>query len=69
MFRGQASSLSTHALTELHTAIARALDVDDSLPDGQKQYGVREYRDWRQQADAYEAELSVRGAPFTPIEW
>src|SRR6266478_9720335 len=52
--------LSTNGLKLLYTTIASALAEDDALPANAKKYGVREYPDWRQQADAIEAELVSR---------
>jgi hypothetical protein len=61
--------LSTNGLRLLHRTIAEALAEDDKQPDGAKPYGVREYPDWRQQADAFEAELTARSEAFEPIAW
>jgi hypothetical protein len=61
--------LSTNGLTLLHTTIAKALAEDDALPANAKKYGVREYPDWRQQADAIEHELANRQEAYTPIAW
>lgn len=61
--------LSTNGLKLLHTTIARALAEDDALPANAKMYGVREYPDWRQQANAIEAELASRKEVHTPIAW
>jgi hypothetical protein len=61
--------LSTNGLKLLHTTIAKALDEDDALPPDAKKYGVREYPDWRQQADAIEAELTSRGESVALIAW
>lgn len=61
--------LSTNGLRLLHRAIAEALAEDDRQPDGAKTYGVREFPDWRQQADAFEAELTARGEVFVPVVW
>jgi len=61
--------LSTNGLKLLHTTIAKALAEDDALPTNAKTYGVREYPDWRQQADAIEAELAGRKEAYAPIAW
>jgi hypothetical protein len=61
--------LSTNGLKLLHTTIAKALDEDDVLPPNAKKYGVRKYPDWRQQADAIEAELTSRGERVVPVAW
>ena len=61
--------LTTQSLLDLHGLIRHALEEDDRNPETEKKYGVRIYPDWRKQADAIEAELSVRKVPFTPIPW
>lgn len=61
--------LSTNGLRLLHRTIAEALAEDDRQPSGAKTYGVREYPDWRQQADEIEAELTARGEDFVSILW
>jgi hypothetical protein len=61
--------LSTNGLTLLHTTIAKSLAEDDALPASAKKYGVREYPDWRQQADAIEQELANRKQTYAPIAW
>jgi hypothetical protein len=59
--------LSTNGLTLLHTTIAKALAEDDALPANAKKYGVREYPDWQQQADAIEQELTNRREAYALI--
>jgi hypothetical protein len=61
--------LSTNGLVLLHTTIAKALAEDDALPANAKKYGVREYPDWREQADAIEQELATRKEAYAPIRW
>lgn len=61
--------LSTNGLKLLHSTIAAALAEDDALPKSAKKYGVREYPDWRRQADDFEAELTNRNERFAPIAW
>jgi len=63
------NGLSTNGLNLLHTTIATALAEDDALPKDGKRYGVREYPDWRRQADDIEAELASRQQRFEPIGW
>lgn len=63
------SLLTTNSLRALHQAIHRAMAHDDALPLGQKLYLVREYPDWRAQADQIESELSTRRAPYWPLAW
>jgi hypothetical protein len=53
----------------LHGTIAAALAEDDALPKNTKKYDVREYPDWRRQADEFEAELKSRNESFVPIVW
>jgi len=60
--------LSDELLRALHRLIHEALS-DDASPDGAKSYGVREYPDWKRDADAFEAEMTKRGIPFDPIDW
>lgn len=61
--------LSTNGLKLLHTTIATALAEDDALPAHAKKYGVREYPEWRQQANAIEAELTSRNESSATIAW
>ena len=61
--------LSTSALLDLHRAIQQALTEDDQLPDGEKKYGVREFGDFRQEADEIEQQLRARGREFAAIAW
>jgi hypothetical protein len=61
--------LSDQSLKDLHVLIAEKLAEDDKLPSGKKVCGVREYPDWRRQADAFEGEMRKRKIPFTPIKW
>ncbi|BAV53025.1 Uncharacterized protein MLTONO_p0555 (plasmid) [Mesorhizobium loti] len=61
--------LSTTSLVGLHGRIAWCLAQDDARPIHAREYGVREYADWRLQADEFQAELHSRGVPFSPIAW
>ena len=62
--------LSTSGLVMMHGAIKQALAVDDNLPpDQNKPYGVRTFADWKQMADAIEAELRTRSVKFDPAPW
>jgi hypothetical protein len=61
--------LSSSALLDLHKAIQRALQEDDKLPTRQKEYGVREFPDFRQEADEIETELDNRREPYSKIAW
>lgn len=64
------SGLSTHGLLLLHDAISRALAADDAtIPPAQKDFLVREYPDWRIQADSIETELRRREVSFVKLRW
>jgi len=61
--------LTDQSLKDLHVLISETLAADDKLPPGKKKWGVREYPDWRRQADAFEAEMKKRRIAFDPIKW
>lgn len=62
--------LSNPTLIALHANIGHALYEDDNAPAGRVlEYGVRTYGDWAIQRDQFEAELTRREIPFTPIVW
>ena len=61
--------LSTNGILLLHKTIANALREDDRHQAPDKLYGVREFPDWRQEADDLEHELRKRNVDFKPIEW
>lgn len=61
-------NLSDQSLSDLHELIREALEKDDASTGG-KQFGVREYPDWKKQADDFEAELANRKKGFKPIDW
>lgn len=62
--------ISTNGILMMHSGIRGALAVDDSLPVGkEKIYGVREFKDWRVQADQFEAELDKRHVRYQKIDW
>jgi len=63
------TGLSTNGLRLLHDTIRGALREDDALPKNSKKFGVREYRDWREQSDEIDAELTKRSEPILPIAW
>jgi hypothetical protein len=69
IFRGEASVLSDGSLKMLHEGILTALAEDDALAEQPKKFGVRDYPDWRRQADALERELEMRGLDFGTIRW
>lgn len=60
---------STNGLKMMLDGIRNALAADDKQGNAQKIYCVREYADWRVQADAIEAELKKRGETFTAVPW
>jgi hypothetical protein len=60
---------TTKTLVEFHEKVVECLRKDDENLSEMKDYGVREYRDWRAFSDAIEAELLSRDVPFTPIQW
>ncbi len=61
--------LSDQSLQDLHSLIREALCADDAAPKNERPYGVREFPDWKKQADAFEAELAKRGIAFAKIDW
>ncbi|MGO8954969.1 MAG: hypothetical protein ACLPWS_01115 [Rhodomicrobium sp.] len=61
--------LSDQSLRDLHKLIREALAKDDASTTGAKAYGVREYPDWKRDADAFEAEMTARGISFDKIDW
>lgn len=61
--------LTDASLLDLHPLIRECLAADDGSPKDKKRYGVREYPDWRRQADAFESELTKREISFTKIDW
>ncbi|MDW9902093.1 hypothetical protein GOA77_09480 [Sinorhizobium meliloti] len=62
--------LPTSSILDLHATIRRCLHDDDNAPRWRDwEYGVRTYRDWANQRDEFEAELTRREIPFTPIVW
>ncbi len=62
-------SLTTASLRQLHGRVGWCLAHDDAQAPDRKQYGVREYSDWKRQADEFESELANRSVPFTRIVW
>jgi hypothetical protein len=63
--------LTNDALIAVHQLIAKAQAADDAAAVGERRrpFGVRDYSEWRRQADAYEAEMNRRRLGFTPIDW
>jgi hypothetical protein len=61
---------TTKSLGALHEEIRRALAEEDALPPGKpRPYGVREFADFRLEADAIEAELRRREQQVQSIKW
>jgi len=61
---------SKNLLKCFHDSIKNAMKIDDETPEGQdKPYGVREFYDWKQHADAIESEMEDRGIEFEEIKW
>ena len=64
------TKMSAGGLKGMQRAIHDRLVEEDGQPQGQpKIYGVREYPDWREQAEQIEAELDARGETYTKIPW
>ena len=63
--------LTNHALIALHQLIAEAQAADDAASARQtrRPFGVRDYPEWRRQADSFEAEMKKRRLDFKHIEW
>ncbi len=54
----------------LYERIRYCLAHEDNLPPGaEKPYGVRDYRDWREQADSFEKSLDQSGYAYSKIAW
>lgn len=70
MFYQDITKMSTGSLKAQHQAIQDRLSQEDSLPPGQEKiYGVRQFPDWRQQADEIESELTSRNETYAKIQW
>jgi hypothetical protein len=65
------SKMSEKLLRKMHDGIREAMDKDDKDPRPlqDKEFGVRFYKDWKETADALEAEMTKRKMPFTKIKW
>jgi hypothetical protein len=63
------STLSNTALKDLHSVIVKRKADEFAVPPAKQVYGVRKYPDWKEQADAFEAEMKKRGIAFRPIKW
>jgi hypothetical protein len=64
------TKMRTGGLRAMRRAIHDRLIEEDKQPAGQpKVYGVREYPDWKEQADQMEAELDARGQTYAKVPW
>jgi hypothetical protein len=64
------TKMSTRGLRAMQRAIHDRLIDEDKQASGQpKLYGVRDFPDWKQQADAMEAELDARGEAYSKVPW
>ena len=61
--------LSTKGIKKMHEAIRDVLAEDDKKPQGQKEYFAREFPDWRELSERFEAELKKSNEAFDPIKW
>lgn len=67
MFFHNIQGVTTSSLRIFQRSIHdRLVDEDSGVTDI---YGVRQYADWRQQADEIEAELDRRGEVYTKVPW
>jgi hypothetical protein len=62
------ADVSKNTLKELHGIISNLLAEEDKSG-GVKEFGVREYQDWKKQADIFENALKERGFDYNPIQW
>lgn len=68
----QLTSLSKPKPVEfvLYERIKACLQYEDNLlPGAEKPYRVREYEDWKAQAEQLEQSLDNMGFPYTKIQW
>jgi hypothetical protein len=64
------TKMSDNGLRAMQRAIRDRLLEEDELPEGQeKVYGLRQFNDWKIQADEIESELDRRGACYDKIPW
>jgi hypothetical protein len=63
------SKLLDAELKHLHDAIVSRKAEEFAVPVEDQVYGVRKYPDWKEQADAFEAEMTKRGIAFRQIRW
>lgn len=64
------TKMSDNGLRAMQRAIRDRLLEEDELPEGQeKVYGLRQFNDWKIQADEIETELDRRGVSYDKIPW
>ena len=64
------TKMSTPGLKGMQRAIHDRLVEEDAQPqEREKIYGVREFSDWKDQADEIEAELDRRNEGGTKVPW
>lgn len=64
------TKMSTRGLKGMQRAIHDRLIEEDKQPQGQEKiYGLREFADWRDQADEIEAELDRRHEVYAKVPW
>ena len=64
------TKMSENGLVAMQRAIRDRLLEEDELPEGhEKIYGLRQFNDWKIQADEIEAELDRRGATYDKVPW
>jgi len=69
-FFADITKMSTSGLKGMQRAIHDRLVEEDGLPPTQQKiYGVREFPDWKEQADEMEAELDLRSEVYTKVPW
>jgi len=64
------TKMSANGLKAMQRGVHDRLVEEDAQPQGQeKVYGVREFPDWKEQADEMEAELDRRGVTYKKVPW
>ncbi|MDK2758293.1 MAG: hypothetical protein KYX66_16325 [Blastomonas fulva] len=64
------TKMSTRGLKGMQRAIRDRLVEEDAQPQTQEKiYGLREFSDWKDQADEIEAELDRRNEAYTKVPW
>ena len=61
---------SDKLIQTFHSRIAELLRLEDSQAQDQpKEYGIREFSDWKQCADEFESIMTERQIQYSPIQW